>query len=74
MSRIIDMGDYCVNTKYILSVSTADDNKCKNYYLNIKFRYNNDRLSLNYDNKQKRDRDYKKIINEWKNNTDKYGD
>ena len=74
MSRIIDMGDYCVHTKYILSVSISDDNKYKNYYLNIKFRYNNDRLSLNYDNKQERDRDYKKICNEWKNNKDKYGD
>ena len=50
MCRIIDMGDYCVHTKYILSVSISDDNK------------------------QERDRDYKKICNEWKNNTDKYGD
>ena len=35
MSRIIDMGDYCVHTKYILSISTSDDNKYKNYYLYI---------------------------------------
>lgn len=77
MSRILDLGDYCVNTKYILSVSKGEFSPNKNnteYYLYVKFRYNNDRLARTYSNKQKRDSDYKKIFDEWKHNTDRYGD
>ena len=68
--QVIEMG----NGFYKQSIVQRNGCPLLYYYLNIKFRYNNDRLSLNYDNKQERDRDYKKICNEWKNNTDKYGD
>ena len=77
MSRIIDLGDYCVQTKYILSVSKGQSSEFadeEEFYLYIKFRYNDDRLRITYGNKPERDRDYKKIINAWEDGYDKYGD
>lgn len=74
MSRIIDLDDYCVHTKYILSVSKGQSSKGKDFYLTIRFRYNGDRLTEVYNNKQERDRDYKKIIDAWKDGYNKYGD
>ena len=77
MSRIVDLCNYCVNTKYILSVSKGEFTPHKEkaqYKLYVQFRYNEQQVVRIYSDKQERDRDYKKIINEWKNNTDKYGD
>lgn len=77
MSRIVNLGDCGVNTKYVLSINKDEFTPHKErteYYLYVKFRYNSERLKITYYDKQKRDSDYKKIFDEWKHNTDRYGD